>query len=39
MFGDPAGLLPVEAAAADAGTLAYELMVRVGPRVPRVVEE
>lgn len=38
LFGDPGGVLPVEAAAAAAGTLAYEMMVRVGPRVPRIVE-
>jgi len=30
------GLLPVEEAAAAAGTMAYEMLVRVGPRVPRV---
>ncbi len=30
-------LLPVEDAARDAGTLHYELLVRVGARVPRVV--
>jgi alanine racemase len=31
------GVLPVEEAAAAAGTLAYEMLVRVGPRVPRLV--
>jgi len=33
---DGEGLLPVEELAALAGTLAYELLVRVGGRVPRV---
>lgn len=31
------GSLPVEEVAAAAGTIAYELLVRVGPRVPRRV--
>jgi alanine racemase len=31
--------LPVEEAAQAAGTIAYELMVRVGRRIPRVVDE
>jgi alanine racemase len=35
LFGEPA--LPVEAVAELAGTLAYELLVRVGTRVPRKV--
>ena len=40
LFGESAqGRLPVEAAAEAAGTLAYELLVRVGSRVPRVYEE
>jgi alanine racemase len=30
------GTLPVEEAALAAGTIAYELLVRVGPRVPRI---
>jgi alanine racemase len=39
LFGESAqGSLPVDEAAAAAGTLAYELLVRVGPRVPRVYE-
>ena len=33
---DAAGVLPVEEAALAAGTLHYELLVRVGRRVPRV---
>ncbi len=37
--GDDAGRLPVEEAAAAAGTIAYELLVRVGARVPRSVED
>jgi len=39
LFGEDAGgaRLPVEEAAAAAGTLAYELLVRVGRRVPRIV--
>ncbi len=37
--GDDAGRLPVEEAAAAAGTSAYELLVRVGARVPRSVED
>jgi len=37
LFGDPEGRHPVEALAAAAGTLAYELLVRVGPRVRRIV--
>ncbi len=36
---DESGLLPVEEAAAAADTLAYELLVRVGARVPRHFEE
>lgn len=32
------GSLPVEEVAAAAGTIAYELLVRVGPRVPRRVD-
>jgi alanine racemase len=32
------GTLPVEEAAAAAETIAYELMVRVGNRVPRAYE-
>jgi alanine racemase len=40
LFGEgEAGRLPVEEAAAAAGTIAYELLVRVGARVPRNVEE
>lgn len=39
VFGDAEGVLPVEDVAAAAGTLAYELLVRVGPRVPRIVED
>ena len=36
LFGrGPGGELPVEEAAAAAGTIAYELLVRVGARVPR----
>ena len=31
--------MPVEDAARDAGTLHYELLVRVGARVPRVLSE
>lgn len=31
--------LPVEEVARRAGTLAYEILVRIGPRVPRVVRE
>jgi len=31
--------LPVEDAAASAGTISYELLVRVGARVPRVYVE
>jgi len=34
---DAPSLLPVEVAAREAGTLHYELLVRVGARVPRVV--
>ncbi len=37
--GDDAGRLPVEEAAAAAGTIAYELLVRVGARVPRRFED
>jgi alanine racemase len=38
VFGEGQGtLLPVEEAAEVAGTIAYELLVRVGSRVPRVV--
>ena len=39
LFGEAASgaRLPVEEAAAAAGTLSYELLVRVGRRVPRVV--
>lgn len=38
LFGsDAAGSLPVEEVAAAAGTLAYELLVRVGARVPREI--
>ena len=33
------GSLPVEEAAASAGTISYELLVRVGSRVPRVYVE
>ena len=33
------GRLPVEELAAAAGTIAYELLVRVGARVPRVYQE
>ena len=37
LFGEgPDGALPVEEAAAAAGTIPYELLVRVGRRVPRV---
>jgi alanine racemase len=32
-------VLPIEEAAACAGTLSYELLVRVGARVRRVVSE
>jgi len=39
VFGDAEGALPVEEMAAAAGTLAYELLVRVGPRVPRTLVE
>ena len=40
LFGAGAqGALPVEEAAAAAGTIAYELLVRVGSRVPRVYVE
>jgi alanine racemase len=39
LFGEGQGArLPVEEAAAAAETLAYELLVRVGARVPRVIE-
>jgi alanine racemase len=31
--------LPVDEAANAAGTISYELLVRVGARVPRVYEE
>ena len=33
----PGGRLPVEEVAERAGTIAYELLVRIGPRVPRVL--
>lgn len=36
--GDPSVRLPVEEVARAAGTIAYELLVRVGRRVPRNVE-
>jgi alanine racemase len=37
LFGEGAeGRLPVEEAAAAADTISYELLVRVGRRVPRV---
>jgi alanine racemase len=39
LFGDEQGVLPVEDVAAAAGTLAYELLVRIGARVPRIVED
>ncbi len=40
LFGAGAGgRLPVEEAAAAAGTIAYELLVRVGGRVPRIYPE
>jgi len=40
LFGaGPQGTLPVEEAAGAAGTIPYELLVRVGARVPRVYEE
>lgn len=40
LFGaGPRGALPVEEAAAAAGTIPYELLVRVGARVPRVYVE
>ena len=40
LFGTCAdGTLPVEEAAASAGTISYELLVRVGARVPRVYSE
>jgi alanine racemase len=40
IFGvSPQGALPVEEAAAAAGTIPYELLVRVGARVPRVYTE
>jgi alanine racemase len=40
LFGESKGVhLPVEEAARAAGTIAYELLVRVGARVPRVVVE
>jgi alanine racemase len=39
LFGEgPEGGLPVEEVAAAAGTISYELLVRVGSRVPRVYE-
>jgi alanine racemase len=39
VFGEgAAGRLPVEEAAEAAGTISYELLVRVGGRVPRAVE-
>jgi alanine racemase len=39
LFGEgAAGRLPVEEAAEAAQTISYELLVRVGSRVPRVVE-
>jgi alanine racemase len=41
LFGPDEGgaVLPVEAVAAEAGTIPYELLVRVGPRVPRQYRE
>jgi alanine racemase len=36
---DGAARLPVEEAAAAAQTLAYALLVRVGARVPRAIED
>jgi alanine racemase len=40
VFGEgPQGRLPVEEAAAAADTIPYELLVRVGARVPRIVGE
>jgi alanine racemase len=40
LFGaGPEGALPVEAAAQAAGTIPYELLVRVGARVPRVYSD
>ena len=37
LFGDPAtGAPPVEAWAASADTINYEIVTRIGPRVPRV---
>ncbi len=35
---DRGGRLPVEEVAERGGTIAYELLVRIGPRVPRVFE-
>ena len=38
LFGEAQGArLPVEEAAASAGTISYELLVRVGSRVPREI--
>jgi alanine racemase len=41
LFGadDSGAVLPVEAVAAEAGTIAYELLAGVGPRVPREYRE
>jgi alanine racemase len=40
LFGEGQGArLPIEEAAAAADTIAYELLVRVGSRVPRVIED
>jgi alanine racemase len=40
LFGEGQGVrLPIEEAAAAADTIAYELLVRVGSRVPRVIED
>jgi alanine racemase len=36
-FGDR--ILPVEEVAAAAGTIAYEILARIGPRIPRIFEE
>jgi alanine racemase len=36
LFGDPTlGVPPVEAWAESAGTINYEIVTRIGPRVPR----